>query len=331
MFGAAVRWRARSKPSIRAASAIVGLAAALLLRSGAHAQEPTTEAKAVALDLFHQGRELMDRKELEPACRKFEESQRLDPGGGTLLNLAVCNELRGRTATAWAQFDEALRWARRDGRPDREKLAQEHLDALTPRLARLVILVEPLPPQGLVVSRNGIELGAASLGEALPVDPGEHAVEARAPGKKPFRAVARARPGGVSTLTIPTLLDDPAAAPPAPAAMPARPAEPSPRTEASAARTWGTLLIGTGAAVTIAGGWFGLRAIDHKQEANALCPTRECSNQTAVDLNADAQTSAVVSTVLVAGGLAMMGGGAFLVFGVGSQGSEARFTLGSRF
>jgi tetratricopeptide (TPR) repeat protein len=295
-----------------------------------HAEVPA-EKSATARALFDQARALLAEQDYERACVKFEESQRLDPGGGTLLNLAVCNELRGRTATAWAQFDEALRWARRDGRPDREKLAKEHLDALTPRLARLVILVEPRPPPGLVVSRNGVELGAASLGEALPVDPGEHAIEARAPGKKPFRAVARARPGGVSTLTIPTLLDDPAAAPPPPAAVPARPAEPSPRTEPSAARTWGTLLIGSGAAVTIAGGWFGLRAIDHKQEADALCPKRECSNQTAVDLNADAQTSAVVSTLLVAGGLAMMGGGAFLVFGVGSQGSEARFALGRRF
>jgi hypothetical protein len=51
--------------------------------------DPTPEDKAAATTLFKQGRELMEAKRWSEACRKLEESQRLDPGGGTLLNVGV--------------------------------------------------------------------------------------------------------------------------------------------------------------------------------------------------------------------------------------------------
>jgi Tfp pilus assembly protein PilF len=90
----------------------------------------TTDAAASAQQLFDEARALMKEGNYAEACPKFAESQSLDPGGGTLLNLGICHYRENRTATAWAELRQALIQARRDGRTDRERTAQKYLDEL---------------------------------------------------------------------------------------------------------------------------------------------------------------------------------------------------------
>ena len=52
----------------------------------AFAQSASDKAQAQAL--FDDGRHLMEQGKFAEACRKLEGSQKLDPGAGTLLNLA---------------------------------------------------------------------------------------------------------------------------------------------------------------------------------------------------------------------------------------------------
>lgn len=52
-------------------------------------------------------RGLVQKGDWAAACPKFEESERLDPGIGTLYHLADCYEHVGRLATAWGLFDAA--------------------------------------------------------------------------------------------------------------------------------------------------------------------------------------------------------------------------------
>src|SRR6476659_2421968 len=117
----------------------------------AHAQGANTD-RQIAETLFEQGRALMDEKKWAEACPKLAESQRLDPGGGTLLNLAICHEESGETATAWAELNDALAIALREDRNDREDIARAHIAALEPRLARLQVRVktESAPPDLVV-------------------------------------------------------------------------------------------------------------------------------------------------------------------------------------
>jgi hypothetical protein len=73
----------------------------------------------------------------------------------------------------------------------------------------------------LEITLDGTLVGAATLGVAAPLDPGEHVVEAHGPGKLPFSVtVTLGAVGDQQSVTIPELAPDPAAqvAPPAPAA-----------------------------------------------------------------------------------------------------------------
>lgn len=163
--------------------------------------------RALATELFKQGRALMTEKKYDEACPKLEESQRLDPGGGTLLNLALCHEAAGRTATAWSELAEAAAIAQRDGRKDREKLALKHAAALEPKLMRLVIEVptEAALPE-LSILRNGAGVAKAAWGAAMPLDPGEYEVEASAPGFVTWRTkVQMTTEGEHKTVKVPVL------------------------------------------------------------------------------------------------------------------------------
>lgn len=54
--------------------------------------------------LFREGRAAADEGNYLVACPKFEESYKLDPAPGTLLNLADCEENRGQLVKAWQHF-----------------------------------------------------------------------------------------------------------------------------------------------------------------------------------------------------------------------------------
>jgi hypothetical protein len=183
---------------------------------------------ALAESLFREGKRLSAAHKYADACPKFAESYKLDPGLGTLLNLATCHEAEGKTASAWAEFSEASSRARRDADNDRAQLAEEHVRSLEPKLAHINIVLTPGPTlAGLVIKFDGRELSSAALGMQIPVDPGQHQIEATAPGKQGYAlGVAAPGPAGSTTVTVPQLQDAPRAAAPVAAAPTAARATP---------------------------------------------------------------------------------------------------------
>src|SRR5262245_18728599 len=87
-----------ARPTRVRAKALGG--AVILFVMGLHISARADDS-AAAQALFDQGRKLMESERWAEACPKLEESQRLDPAGGTLLHLALCREHEGRIATAW--------------------------------------------------------------------------------------------------------------------------------------------------------------------------------------------------------------------------------------
>lgn len=193
-------WRRPRAPLIAASFALVAFVA--FVASSAWAS-PTG---SLAETLFREGRELVDAKQYDAACEKFQESLRLDPAGGTLLNLAYCHELQGKTATAWSEFHEALAWARADNNDNRIRFALEHIARLESQLPRALITVPPAArvPE-LRVTLDGTELSPAAWGTRLPLDPGEHVVTAEATGRERFAETFVVSAGDERAVTIPPL------------------------------------------------------------------------------------------------------------------------------
>jgi hypothetical protein len=262
------------------------------------------------------------------ACPKLEESERLDPGGGTMLNLALCHESEGKIATAWSDFKEALSMARRDGRYEREQAAQEHLAALQPKLPRVTLAVEGAVA-GEQVSVDGALINQAAWGLANPFDPGTHQVTVTAQGKKTWQTTFDLAIGEQKTVTIPALQDDLSAAQPAAGATaPGAAGAPSAPEEDSAdkKRMIGYIVGGSGIAFIGVGAVFGLRALSKRSDSDAHCPADNQCTPEGVALNDEAKTSAWIANIGVGLGLVGVGVGTYLILtaGKGQENAPAR-------
>lgn len=177
-----------------------------------------TREQMLAQSLFEEGRALMQKGDYASACPKLSESQALDPGGGTLLNLAVCHEQAGKLGTAYLQFHAALSQAVRDGRKDREEIATSHLRTLSERVPKLSIhVVTELPSLEIFLDETPVRKPAWDVPTV--VDPGEHTVTARAPGTTPITMRVVLNEGDKKTATVELLQVASDPAPPKPSAL----------------------------------------------------------------------------------------------------------------
>jgi hypothetical protein len=283
------------------------------------AQSASDKVNAEAL--FGEGRRLMAAGNYRQACPKFEASLKLDPAVGAMLNLADCYEKNQQTASAWAEFREAGAAARASGSKDREDLARRRAAALEPKLSRLTIVAGE---KAIQVTRDGSPVEPAALGAALPIDPGQHVIEATEPGKQKWsKTVDVGASAARVTVDIPPLTDEPASAR---ATTPTNGATSSSSVAAettpppavsvgtgSSQRTIAVVVGAVGLAGLGAGTYFGLKASSNWTDAKAGC-TRfpaGCSDAS-VNQGNDAKSNGNLSTIAFAIGAAGVAGGIVL-------------------
>jgi hypothetical protein len=288
---------------------IVGGGMAIFAPRAADADVSSTD-QGMAETLFDSARTLLATGRVAEACPKFAASQRIDPQLGTLLYLATCHEAQGRTATAWAEFRDALDQLARVHEPQRLEYAKAHLAAIKRKLAHVVITAV-LGEGKIQVRLDGSPVDAALLGTPLPIDPGEHTVEATQPKHVPFRTTINVPfQHAEIAVAIPALADDLPAAPAAPATSveivpptPSAAPRPNERSSDNHSRIPLYLAVGVGFVGFVTGTVAAVMAIARKNEADE----RECSGdsctQRGLDLYSMARTEAWVATASFAVGL----------------------------
>lgn len=304
-------------------NAAVWAACTLFYQSNVWAQG-TGQDRAAAQVLFDDGKALMKSARYADACPKFEESQRLDPRIATQFKLAECLELQGKTASAWTNFIDVAAATKAAGQEDREKVARDRAAALEKKLSKMTIVVPSAARvEGLEVKRDGVVVGKALWGSAVPVDPGEHHIMVSAPGKKNWDSTVPVKgEGALIAVNVPPLEDAPIDyTPPQPlgdggsqsegnagggAQLPRGGGPDRPEGGFGGQKIAGLALGVLGVGGVALGTVFGLQAKSKNDDSKAFCRTEGtelyCQDQ-GINLVNDAKSAATISTIsFIAGG-----------------------------
>ncbi len=288
----------------------------------AHAQ-PSAADRRQAEALFGEAKKLLQAGQVAEACRKFEGSYKIDPAGGTVLNLALCHEKEGKIATAWAELKEALAAAKKANRKDREKIARERIDAIEPRLPYVMVIPEQPDTKDLAVTVDDGPITREAFGAQIPIDPGKHTVKAAAPGREPWESPFDVAEGKKVTVRVPALG---ISAPVVTATATASASEGPPPLRYPWMRPSGIAVASVGVAAVVVGAVFGGRALSLGGDAKKECPGGACSEAGLSAVN-DGRTSATAADILLGAGAGFAVAGAVL-FIVGGATEPAKAGAG---
>ncbi len=304
----------------------------------AMAQEDSSAADtAAARTLAVEGLRLADAGRCAEAIEKLSRAEKLHHGPIVLGRLGECQIGQGKVVDG----TENLRKVLREPLPPNPSpalvkardRAQAALDAAKPKIAFLIISVKPVR-DNMIVNVDGQPMSTVLLEGERPTDPGEHTVEATAPGFLKASTRLSLAPGEKHNVNL-KLEPDPnaaATAPPESSTSPRSSASSespsSPRDAGWSAgatastgapnRTLAYVSWAVGGAALAVGAGFGYVAIKDKKDLDNACRENVCppNQQSKLD---SATTAGDISTVAFAAGGVGIVLGTILYFTAGSR------------
>lgn len=295
----------------------------------------TAAARALAVD----GLKLAQAGNCADAVRKLERAEKLYHSAVVASRLGECYVSVGRLV----EGTEILRKVLREPQPAEPtpaltkalERAQKALDSAKPRIAGLTIKVAAV--SDLTVKVDGNAVASALLDTEIPSDPGEHNIEASAPGFLKSATRISVSEGERKTITL-TLTRDPnapvavAEAPPpaSPAASPARSDAPATASSTPSSerqpnhapnRTAAYVALGVGVAGVGAGSVLGILTMNQRKDLKDSCPNDICQAEQEQDLE-DAKRLGNFSTIAFGVGAAGFVLGTVLYFTAGPSSSD---------
>jgi hypothetical protein len=294
----------------------------------------STRDPAAADVLFEKAKNAAAAGNFTAACPLFYESQRLDPGAGTLLNIADCEARQGHTATALGRFQEARDLLQ--ATDDRRGFADKQVRELQARVPKVTLRVRPGFTTEFEVQRDAVVLSHAVVGVALPVDPGTHRYIVRARGHADRSFALTLKDGDAKDLLIE--LGEPTQATPKPDDA-SRPADnhviaiagdprPNPNTNPTSAPSspylplgiglgvGGILALGTGVVT-------GVMTLSAGSTYKAECPTQLACTAEGRSAQSRGKALSVVSPIAFGTGLVALGASAYFLFFTAAPRSNA--------
>ena len=135
---------------------------------------------------FQQATELEQAKNWTAALQAFREVGQVRMTPQVRFHIAVCEEGLGRLVAALGGYELALADADKVG-GDFKAEVEENVTKLRARIPKLVI-ERGSGANAAAIELDGVAVGDSSVGVEVPLDPGPHAVTAKAPNRKPFEA-----------------------------------------------------------------------------------------------------------------------------------------------
>jgi serine/threonine-protein kinase len=326
---------AGSRARVLRASALASLCGLSMVFVAPRAFAQSDDA-AAAQALFEEGKKALQAGDFNTACPKLAESQKLDPGAGTLFMLAICHEKAGLTASAWAEYLEVVTEAQRAGGAENLKRAdysKQHAGDLEPKLSKLTITVAPETGKlaGLSIKRDDKPVRQATWGVALPVDPGTHNIEVTATGKQKWTSqIEVGAQADSKSIAVPGLEDDATNTTNGNGGTETSKTDetsketPQPsKDDGSGKRVAGLVVGGIGVVGIGLGSFFGITAISKSSDAKKDCSPTLCTDSTSVSTNNDAKSAALIADIGFGAGVVALGVGAFLFLTAPSASSPA--------
>ncbi|MFT3769347.1 MAG: hypothetical protein QM820_28245 [Minicystis sp.] len=264
--------------------------------AAAYGQSPSPQAEA----LFNEGRAALQKGDYATACPRFAESFDRSGALGPLLNLAECEERRGRLATALARWKQGVTRLEDKPKDSRLALARERVASLEKRAPRLSIALDAAAAAGVGARLDDQPIKTLPAAD-LPVDPGQHRISFTAPGHPEQSTTVTLAEGEKKSVTIGT--------------FPEADARRTAPDGSGSRRVAGFVVGGIGVAGLAVFGITGALMFGKRATVREHCveATKECNDATGLDAAAAGQTLGRVNAVALGLGLAGLGVGTILI------------------
>lgn len=310
------RMQLRNRAARAAVAALLGLWPA---SSVAQPQATEPAAVATARGLAVAGVQLAESDRCPEALLKLERAEEIHHAPVVVYHIGACHIRLGRLV----QGTELLRGLLREPKPeprnaaveDAHRRAAELVEQTRPRIATLTVLLDAprgKPPRVLL---DGLELPQVLIGVPRAIDPGEHTLQAQAPGTSSTVQKVIIAPGQTRVVAIALSAMGAVAADAAPrvggaltGTGEARSASlaPAPLAQATPARaessSWhlpSMLAWGVSATALVVGIGYGWAALQGSDALDQSCPQRMCPPESHARLDSE-RNHATISTIAFA-------------------------------
>jgi hypothetical protein len=278
-------------------------------RAGEPAADAAQDPAARADELIAEGVRLRREGKEREALLRFQQALELSPSARAHAQVALAMKSLRLYVSAERHLRQALAASQDAWIETNRATLEQALDFVDRQLAWLTLKTQ----LGAVeLTLNGQSVGSVARGVELRVPAGELRLEIRAKGFQPKTLSVTANARRVTELEL-VLEPERKSEPPTVAGKSARAPETAPQTESAPLPAVAYVTAAVGIVGLGLGSYFGVRALELKDERDALCPEPRCSSERGVDLDREGRTAATLSTVGFAVGAAAVLATGYLV------------------